>query len=83
MTNSIDLHVGQRVRALRLAAALSTQHVAHALGLSAEAYKARENGIERLSAGQLFDLARLFRVAIGSFFEGLPHTAATAHKAAE
>ena len=66
---SVDLHVARELRRRRLAAGLSQEQVARALLVSTHQVQKYEGGINRISAGKLFQIAALLDVPIQSFFD--------------
>lgn len=70
-TNAIDRHVGAQVRRLRLARDMAQAELGRRLGVSFTQVQKYERGVNRVSATRLFEIAKLFDVSIGSFFEGL------------
>jgi transcriptional regulator with XRE-family HTH domain len=70
-TNSVDRHVGARMRALRKAHALSQAELGTVLGVSPGQVQKYECGRDRIGAGSLFDAARVFGVKVSVFFEEL------------
>ena len=69
--SAFDAHIGQQVRAKRLALGLSQTTVANVLGVTFQQVQKYEDGKNRLSAGRLWQLAKLFKVPVDYFFEGL------------
>ena len=69
--NPIDVHVGRRVRLRRKELGLSQERLAGGLGLTFQQVQKYERGANRVSASKLFEVARILRVPIGYFFEGL------------
>lgn len=69
--NPIDRHVGAHIRALRRARGMAQAELGKRLGVSVSQIQKYENGIDRVSAPRLFEIAKLFGVAIGGFFDGL------------
>lgn len=67
----IDLHVGSRLRTLRLAHDMRQEALGKLLGISAMQVQKYEHGIDRLSASRMFEIAHLFDVPVTAFFEGL------------
>jgi transcriptional regulator with XRE-family HTH domain len=70
-TSTYDVHVAQQVRAKRLALGLSQTTVANVIGVAFQQIQKYENGKNRISAGRLWQLAKLFKVPVDYFFEGL------------
>ena len=70
-TNSVDSHVGGRVRMRRLLIGMSQEKLAHGLGLTFQQVQKYEKGSNRIGASRLFELARILGVNIQYFFEEL------------
>jgi transcriptional regulator with XRE-family HTH domain len=73
-TSPVDLHVAKRLLAARLAAGLTQEYVAGELGVAFQQLQKYEHGINRISAGRLYDIAAVLGVPIAYFFEGLADT---------
>jgi transcriptional regulator with XRE-family HTH domain len=69
--SSVDRHVGARLRAARLEAGKSQTEVADALGITFQQVQKYEKGVNRISAGTLYELSRFFAVPVQYFFDGL------------
>jgi transcriptional regulator with XRE-family HTH domain len=67
----VDQHVGARMRAARLEAGKSQTDVAEALGLTFQQVQKYEKGANRISAGKLHELSRLFDTPVQFFFDGM------------
>jgi len=67
----VDQHVGARMRAARLVAGKSQTEVAECLGLTFQQVQKYEKGTNRISAGKLHELSRLFETPIQFFFDGI------------
>ena len=67
----IDAYVGAQIRRRRIAAGLTQQGVAKVLGVSFQQVQKYENGVNRVSAGRLFILARILGTEMIEFYEGL------------
>ena len=67
----IDRHVGSRLCQRRLQLNLSTICVAAHAGVSWQQLRKYETGINRVSAGMLWDLSKILNVSISYFFRGL------------
>ncbi len=68
----VDVHVGARVRVRRKLLGMTQTDLGAALGLSFQQVLKYEKGANRIGSSRLYDLARLFDVPIGHFFEGIP-----------
>ena len=66
-----DRYVGSRIRERRVMLGLSQQQMANLIGVTYQQAHKYERGINRISAGRLFEIARVLRVSVGYFFEGL------------
>jgi transcriptional regulator with XRE-family HTH domain len=70
--SAIDKKIADRVRDARLAAGLSQADLGRALGgLSFQQIQKYELGVNRISAGRLWQIAMCLKVSIGKFYEGL------------
>lgn len=69
--SSIDRHVGTRIRERRIMLGLSQQQMADMIGVTYQQAHKYERGINRISAGRLFEITRVLNVPITYFFEGL------------
>ena len=70
-TVDIDLHVGKRIRERRLTMNVSQQDLAKLIGVTFQQAHKYEKGINRVSAGRLFDIAHCLGTSVDYFFEGL------------
>lgn len=66
-----DRHVGMRIRERRLMLGLSQQQLARLIGVTYQQAHKYERGLNRISAGRLFEIAQVLEVPISWFFEGL------------
>jgi len=70
-TQEIDRHVGARIRERRIMLGLTQQQLADLIGVTYQQAHKYERGINRVSAGRLFEIARVLSVPISYFFDGL------------
>ncbi len=70
-TQDIDRHVGARVRERRIMLGLTQQQLADLLGVTYQQAHKYERGINRVSAGRLYEVAQVLSVPVGYFFDGL------------
>ena len=70
-TVTIERHVGQRIRARRTMLGLTQQQLADLIGVTYQQAHKYERGINRVSAGRLFELAKALGVDVSFFYEGL------------
>ncbi len=67
----VDHHVGARIRERRTTLGLSQQQLAKMIGVTYQQAHKYERGLNRISAGRLFEIAQVLDVPISFFFEGL------------
>jgi transcriptional regulator with XRE-family HTH domain len=72
--NSVDVHVGQRLRVRRSLLGLSQEKLADAIGLTFQQVQKYERGMNRISAGRLFQFSKILDVPVAYFFEQLGHS---------
>src|SRR5262249_45293699 len=70
-TAATDDHVGARIRERRIMLGLTQQQLAELIGVTYQQAHKYERGINRVSAGRLFEIARVLSVPVGHFFEGV------------
>ncbi|MBO0738824.1 MAG: helix-turn-helix transcriptional regulator [Alphaproteobacteria bacterium] len=70
-TQEIDRHVGARVRERRIMLGLTQQQLADLIGVTYQQAHKYERGINRVSAGRLFEIAQVLSVPVSYFFDGL------------
>jgi transcriptional regulator with XRE-family HTH domain len=70
-TAAIDDHVGDRIRERRLMLGLTQQQFAEIIDVTYHQVHKYERGINRVSAGRLFEIARLLGVPVSYFYEGI------------
>ncbi|MDX1710903.1 MAG: helix-turn-helix domain-containing protein [Rhodovibrionaceae bacterium] len=71
----VDLHVGRRIRALRLQQGMSQERMAEALGVTFQQIQKYERGSNRIGASRLFDVAQALDVPVSHFYAGFDETA--------
>jgi transcriptional regulator with XRE-family HTH domain len=71
--NSIDTHVGSRVRIRRMMLGMTQEKLGDALGISFQQVQKYEKGTNRVSAGRLHHISHVLQVPVPFFFEGAPH----------
>lgn len=69
--NSMDAHVGSRVRLRRMMMGMSQEKLGEQMGLTFQQIQKYERGINRVSASRLWELARVLGVNVQFFFEEL------------
>ena len=70
-TAAIDNHVGGRIRERRIMLGLTQQQLAEVIGVTYQQAHKYERGINRVSAGRLFEIARALSAPITYFYEGI------------
>jgi transcriptional regulator with XRE-family HTH domain len=70
--NSIDRHVGSRVRMRRMMLGMSQEKLGNALGLTFQQVQKYEKGANRIGAGRLHHISHVLQVPVAFFFEGAP-----------
>jgi transcriptional regulator with XRE-family HTH domain len=71
--NSIDKHVGSRVRMRRLMLGMSQTKLGDALGLTCQQVQKYEKGANRIGASRLQQMFQILQVPPAFFFEGAPN----------
>ena len=69
MSNDIDLHLGKRLRRRRRLLGLTQQQLADAVGVRFQQIQKYEKGANRVGAGRLPQIARIFDIPIGALFD--------------
>lgn len=72
LPDPIDVSIGARLRLRRLSMGFSQETLARALGITFQQIQKYERGTNRIFASRLFHLARVLKVPIAYFFQGLP-----------
>lgn len=67
----VDRFVGGRIRERRVMLGLSQQQMATLIGVTYQQAHKYERGINRISAGRLYEIARVLSVPVSFFYEGL------------
>jgi transcriptional regulator with XRE-family HTH domain len=71
---SLDVHFGEKLRALRLMTVpkLSQDDLAKAIGLTFQQIQKYEKGVNRMSAATMVRIAAVLKVDVQNFFDELP-----------
>jgi transcriptional regulator with XRE-family HTH domain len=69
--SAADRHVGTRIRERRVMLGLSQQQLAQMIGVTYQQAHKYERGLNRISAGRLYEIAQVLSVPVSWFFEGL------------
>lgn len=67
----VDRYVGGRIRERRVMLGLSQQQMADMIGVTYQQAHKYERGINRISAGRLYEIAQVLRVPVSYFFDGI------------
>ena len=70
-SQDVDRHVGARVRERRIMLGFTQQQLADLIGVTYQQAHKYERGINRISAGRLYEIAHVLSVPVNYFFEGL------------
>jgi len=73
--DSIDRYVGSRVRGRRVGLGMNQTRLGQAIGVTFQQIQKYENGTNRISAGNLYKIAKAMGVDIAFFYEGIPDSA--------
>ena len=77
-SQDVDRHIGARVRDRRVLLGLTQQQMAELIGVTYQQAHKYEKGINRVSAGRLYRIARALGVQVSHFYEGLLNEGGTA-----
>lgn len=67
----VDRHVGAMIRERRIVLGLTQQQLADMIGVTYQQAHKYERGINRVSAGRLFEISQVLGVPVSYFFEGI------------
>lgn len=69
--SGIDRIVGQRLRWRRRELKLTQEQLGEKLGLTFQQVQKYEKGVNRISAGRLFEMSQVLGIAVNYFYEGV------------
>lgn len=69
--NTVDTHVGARLRLRRMLLGMSQEKLGEQLGLTFQQVQKYEKGVNRVGASRLFDLAQVLGVPVQYFYDEL------------
>lgn len=72
--NTVDSHVGARVRLRRMLLGMSQEKLGESLGLTFQQVQKYEKGVNRIGASRLFDLAHVLGVPVQFFYDEFDHS---------
>ncbi|MEO1609403.1 MAG: helix-turn-helix transcriptional regulator [Pseudomonadota bacterium] len=70
--NTIDLHVGSRIKLRRMLLGMSQENLGDCLGLTFQQVQKYEKGVNRIGASRLFELANALGVNVQFFYDEAP-----------
>ena len=70
--NSVDRHVGSRVRVRRLMLGMSQEKLGKALGLTFQQVQKYEKGTNRVGASRIQQICEILQIPVSFLFEGSP-----------
>jgi transcriptional regulator with XRE-family HTH domain len=65
----VDVHVGQRLRVRRSLLGLSQEKLAESIGLTFQQIQKYERGMNRISAGRLYQFSKILDVPVTYFYD--------------
>lgn len=71
LANAVDEHIGKRVKSRRLQVDLSQEKLADLVGVTFQQIQKYENGVNRVAASRLWEMAKALGVPVSFFYEGL------------
>lgn len=69
--DEIDVHVGSRLRVRRTLLGISQDKLAGAIGITFQQIQKYERGLNRISAGRLYQFSRILDIPVSYFYENL------------
>jgi transcriptional regulator with XRE-family HTH domain len=69
---NIDAYVAVRLRAARIASGMSQEELGRRIGVTFQQLQKYEHGINRVSAGRLYEISIALDLPITHFFDGAP-----------
>ena len=70
--NSVDKHVGSRLRMRRIMFGMSQEKLGEALGLTFQQVQKYEKGTNRIAASRIQQICEILQVPVSFLFEGSP-----------
>lgn len=70
MLNRVDIYVGKKLRLQRMMLGITQKKVGEAIGVTFQQVQKYESGVNRISAGQLYELSQYLNVPVSYFYEG-------------
>lgn len=69
-SSETDFLIAERVREQRILRGLTQGELAEKVGVTFQQFQKYERGINRISAGRLYEIAQIMKVPVNYFFEG-------------
>lgn len=69
--DDVDRFVGEKIRERRIMLGLTQQELAHGIGVTYQQAHKYEQGVNRVSAGRLFEIAQILNTPVEFFFDGV------------
>ncbi len=69
--DSVDVHVGNRLRLRRTLLGVSQEKLASAIGLTFQQIQKYEKGLNRISAGKLYQLSKVLDISVQYFYDNI------------
>jgi len=70
-----DFKIGAQISELRITQGLSRLQLASKIGVTHQQLQKYEKGVNRISAGRLYEITKILNVTVGSLFENLENAA--------
>lgn len=67
----IDEHVGRKLKLRRITLGLSQQKLGELVGVTFQQQQKYEKGVNRISCGKLYKLAKVLKCSVQYFFDGI------------
>ncbi len=69
--DDVDRFVGEKIRERRIMLGLTQQELAKGIGVTYQQAHKYEQGVNRVSAGRLFEISRMLNTPVEFFFDGI------------
>ena len=77
--SSVDVHVGKRLQVRRSLLGWSQEKLGEAIGLTFQQIQKYEKGLNRISAGRLYQFSKILTVPVDYFYDNLETKNSMAH----
>jgi transcriptional regulator with XRE-family HTH domain len=72
---AVDVHVGRRIRTLRMERKVTIADLAGSIGVTAQQLQKYESGANRIGSSKLYVIAQTLEIEVGALFADLPRPA--------